>query len=253
MNMEVLYRNICKWLEREVAAAGGKGCVFGLSGGVDSAVVAVLCKTVFPEDSLGLIMPCHSPRQDREDALAVAEKFKITTRVIELDAVYDRFLLALGGGDLPAKDLAAANIKPRLRMNALYYFAARHHYRVIGTGNKSEISIGYFTKYGDGGVDLEPIGDLLKEDVYRLARHLDIPERILQKKPSGGLWDEQYDESEMGFTYGELDRYLKGGLVDEAVANKIRIMIQKSMHKRKMPPIYTAECLNSNMPFPFPN
>ncbi|HAP31785.1 MAG TPA: NAD(+) synthase [Firmicutes bacterium] len=239
--METLRKDICNWLEREVAAAGGKGCVFGLSGGIDSAVVAVLCKTVFPGHSLGLIMPCHSPLQDREDALALAEKFKITTCVIVLDAVYDRFIQALGGGGLPAADLGAANIKPRLRMNALYYYAARHHYRVIGTGNKSEISIGYFTKYGDGGVDLEPIGDLLKEDVYRLARHLDIPERILQKKPSAGLWEAQYDEDEMGFTYDELDRYLKGGPVDGAVAKKMGIMIQKSMHKRKMPPICTVK------------
>ncbi len=236
---EKLYREICAWLREQVYASGGKGGVFGLSGGVDSAVVGVLVKEAFGQECLALIMPCHSQVQDLEDALMVAAKFKIPYRLVQLDAVFDQFLLALGvdpGAD--RKNLALANIKPRLRMNALYYYSAILSYRVIGTGNKSEISIGYFTKYGDGGVDFEPIGDLLKEEVYALARYLEIPEPLLRKKPSGGLWEGQDDETEMGITYADLDRYLKGEAVDGAVAERIRERMQSSLHKQKMPPVF---------------
>ncbi|MEW5920632.1 MAG: NAD(+) synthase [Bacillota bacterium] len=242
MHVEKLCHEICGWLKDQVFSSGGKGGVFGLSGGIDSAVVGVLCKKAFAEQCLALVLPCHSQAEDMEHALALAHNFQIPCRVVELDAVFDQFLLALGEEkSTDKKDLSLANIKPRLRMNTLYYYASRLSYRVIGTGNKSEISVGYFTKYGDGGVDFEPIGDLLKEEVYELARYLEIPEYILQKKPSGGLWEGQDDETEMGITYAELDRYLKGETVDAAVAEKIRRRQRYSLHKQKMPPIFAVK------------
>src|SRR5690606_5628013 len=108
-------------------------------------------------------------------------------------------------------DMAVANLKPRLRMTTVYYVANTRNYLVAGTGNRSELTIGYFTKYGDGGVDLLPIGRLLKAEVRELARELGIPERIITKAPSAGLWAGQTDEGEMGFTYAELERYLSEG------------------------------------------
>ena len=241
MDVENLCKDICHWLREEVAGSGGKGCVFGLSGGLDSAVVAVLCQKTFTSQCLALVMPCHSLPEDQEDALSLAEKFQIPTRVVVLDPVYDQFISVLGAVEATDNTLARANIKPRLRMCTLYYYAATLHYRVIGTGNKSEIMIGYFTKHGDGGVDLEPLGDLLKEDVYALARYLEIPEQIIEKEPSGGHWEGQSDEVEMGFTYAALDHYLKGGIVDEATGKKIGLMEQQSMHKRKLPPVFTVK------------
>ncbi len=241
MNMEKLCKDICHWLREEVVGSGGMGCVFGLSGGIDSAVVALLCQKTFADQCLALVMPCHSQPEDQEHALLLAERFQFPARVVVLDPVYDQFMAALGATEHGENKLARANIKPRLRMSTLYYYAASFHYRVIGTGNKSEIMIGYFTKYGDGAVDLEPLGDLLKEDVYALARYLEIPEQIIEKKPSGGLWEGQSDEGEMGFTYGALDRYLKGDTVDGAIGEKISLMEQQSMHKRKMPPVFTVK------------
>ncbi len=241
MNMEKLCNEICHWLREEVTGSGGKGCVFGLSGGLDSAVVAVLCQKTFAAQCLALVMPCHSQPEDQEHALLLAERFQLPTRVVVLDPVYDQFITTLGATEHGENTLARANIKPRLRMSTLYYYAASLHYRVIGTGNKSEIMIGYFTKHGDGAVDLEPLGDLLKEDVYALARYLEIPEQIIGKKPSGGLWEGQTDEREMGFTYAALDHYLKGGTVDGAIEEKISLMEQQSMHKRKMPPVFMVK------------
>ncbi|RJX27061.1 MAG: NAD(+) synthase [Dethiobacter sp.] len=243
MEMTELCRDIVSWLREKVFSSGGRGAVFGLSGGIDSAVVAVLCKRAFADDCLGLIMPCHSREIDREHAELVANKFAIPSGIINLDRVFDEMLLALEGKkrDEGGRNLARANIKPRLRMNVLYYYAALDSYRVIGTGNKSEISIGYFSKYGDAGVDFEPIGDLLKEEVRELAVYLEIPAEIIDKKPTAGLWEGQTDEDEMGFTYRELDRYLKGERIDASLETKIESMRQGSEHKRHVPPIFTRK------------
>ncbi|MFN3966799.1 MAG: NAD(+) synthase, partial [Endomicrobiia bacterium] len=129
--------------------------------------------------------------------------------------------------------IARGNLKPRLRMLVLYYFANKLNYLVAGTGNKSEIMMGYFTKYGDGGVDILPIGDLLKKDVIQLARKLEIPERIINKKPSAGLWPGQTDEEEMGITYKKLDKILES----KSKNSKIENIIKKTEHKRKPPEI----------------
>lgn len=248
MDVETLYGEIVKWVRDSVFSTGGKGGVFGLSGGLDSSVVGVLCQKAFGQDCLGVSLPCYSSPEDREHAEILANSFNIPFTVITLDTVFDEMMFQLQGGKdvSQQEDLSASNIKPRLRMVALYYIAAKHGYRVIGTGNKSEILLGYFTKYGDSAVDLEPLGDLLKEEVYELADYLQIPREIIDKKPSAGLWSGQTDEEEMGFTYGDLDEYLKGNQVDPALKEKIEFMIKRSEHKRHMPPLFKRGDNNSS-------
>lgn len=212
----------------------------GLSGGIDSSVVAALAKEAVGKDKvLALFLPCHSQPRDLEDAEFAAEKLGIKSRLIDLTPIYDKLLKAMP----PANKLALANLKPRMRMLTLYYFANNLNYLVCGTGNKSEILCGYFTKYGDGATDILPIGDLLKKDVRKLARELKIPEQIVIKPPTAGLWPEQTDEDEMGITYPELDGILerlekkkKQAAALKKVA-KVKAMIKRSEHKRQGPRI----------------
>lgn len=215
-----------------------KGAVFGLSGGLDSAVAGVLCKRAFPEDALGLIMPCHSSQTDIEHAQAVARKFQIPTMTIALDEAFRSLMKVLpGSGDPDTKRLAEANVKVRLRMVTLYYIANRFHYLVVGTGNRSETSVGYFTKYGDGGTDIQPLGNLLKSQVRELAIYLGVPAEIIEKPPSAGLWKGQTDEEEMGISYEELDRYLSSGKAEGGIKRTVDAMMQATAHKRSMPPV----------------
>jgi NAD+ synthase len=140
--------------------------------------------------------------------------------------------------------LATANMKPRLRMIALYYLAQAHNYLVLGSGNKTELMVGYATKYGDGGVDLLPLGDLYKTEVWKLARELGVPDEIVERSPSAGLWPGQTDEGELGITYRELDRVLMAiaagetAQVPPVTLDKVRRLIANSAHKRAMPPIF---------------
>jgi NAD+ synthase len=237
--MEELASKLIDWIKEQVAIAKRRGVVFGLSGGLDSAVVAVLCKRAFPDNTLALIMPCHSSKADIEHAKAVASKFHIPTNTIALEGVFYslRKVLTIGDYEPDNNKLAEANLKPRLRMLALYYSATQLYYLVVGTGNRSEISIGYFTKYGDGAADILPLGNLVKNQVRELAVYLDIPKEIIQKPPSAGLWVGQTDEAEMGITYDELDRYLLTGQAAEEVKKKIDTRITGSCHKRALPAI----------------
>ncbi len=226
------------WLRAQVEAGGGAGLIVGLSGGIDSSVVAVLCARAFPEASLGLIMPCHSLPLDAEHARLAAGHAKLAAREIDLGPAYDTLLSQYDPHGAEAwRALARANLKPRLRMATLYFHANLHNYLVVGTGNRSELEMGYFTKYGDGGVDLLPLGGLVKTQVRTLAAELGVPGPIIDKPPSAGLWEGQTDEAEMGLTYADLDRYLLGGQVDAAVAERVRARQRASAHKRRLPPI----------------
>lgn len=247
-------REIVGWLRQRVAASGVRGFVVGLSGGIDSAVVIRLCQMAVPENVVGVMMPCHSDPQDESDALLVARHFQIPTVRIDLEPAYDRLLddLTRATADLPAgitpvstldavdprARMPLANVKPRLRMASLYYVANSLNYLVAGTGNRSELTLGYFTKYGDGGVDLLPIGTLLKSEVRAMARELDIPDAVIDKTPSAGLWIGQTDEAEMGFTYVDLENYLTRGpdAVPPALALRIERLVRQSEHKRALPP-----------------
>ncbi len=242
-----------RWIRQRVAIAGAQGIVVGLSGGIDSAVVVRLAQIATDGQVMGVIMPCHSDPQDEADARLVADHFGVPTARVDLAPSYDRLSSALTsavaapgpGGVTSAADasdprsrLPLANVKPRLRMTTLYYVANTLNYLVAGTGNRSELTIGYFTKYGDGGVDLLPIGRLLKSDVQELARELDVPEPILTKAPSAGLWLGQTDEHEMGFTYADLEKYLTEGpdAVSPALAMRIERLERASEHKRVLAP-----------------
>lgn len=238
METGALVNRLTEWLREQVAAAGAQGAVVGLSGGIDSAVVAGLAKRAFPDAVLGVIMPCHSLPRDAEHARLVAETFSVPVRHVALDAVYDALLASLKAAETgEPKALALANIKPRLRMVTLYYLATQHNYLVLGTGNKSELTVGYFTKYGDAGVDLLPLGNLVKEEVREVARHLGVPQEIILKAPSAGLWEGQTDEGEMGFSYAELDNYIRTGQGPLAVMARIKEMNRRSEHKRRLPPV----------------
>jgi len=227
---------IVTWLQRMVQNANAKGLVFGLSGGIDSSVVGVLTKIAFPENALGLILPCHSLPQDQQDAVLVAKKFAIPYRIFSLDGIYDRFLTLFDERYSKPLPLPLANIIPRIRMTVLYYFAQKENFLVCGATNKSELTVGYFTKYGDGGVDLMPLAHLTKTEIRQLAKFLDIPISIIEKAPSAGLWEDQTDEKEMGIRYTDLDQFIQNGSGNPEDIAKIQKMIELTEHKRQLPP-----------------
>lgn len=245
---------IVEWLRQRLNQSGARGFVVGLSGGVDSAVVARLCQAAAPATVVGLLMPCHSDPRDEQDAQLVADHFRIPTLRLDLGPTFDRLttavrdaMLSLPAEQFPGADdatadlkakLPLANVKPRLRMTTLYFVANTLNYLVAGTGNLSELSIGYFTKYGDGGVDLLPIGEMQKSEVRTAARDLGVPDAVIDKPPSAGLWLGQTDEAEMGFSYAELENYLTDGAerVSPALAMRIERLMRTSEHKRTMAP-----------------
>jgi NAD+ synthase len=244
---------VVQWLRHRLSESGARGFVVGLSGGLDSAVVARLCHLAAPANVVGVIMPCHSDPEDEADARLLADHFRIPTVKVDLapafdvltedlrDAVNHVPVEQLAGID-PASDSQArvpvANVKPRLRMTTLYFLANSLNYVVAGSGNRSELAIGYFTKHGDGGVDLLPIGHLLKSEVRAAARELDVPEALIEKVPSAGLWPGQTGEEDMGFTYTELENHLTNGpgAVAPALAMRVERLIRQSEHKRALAP-----------------
>jgi NAD+ synthase len=239
MDQEQLAEKLASWIKDKVLAAGSKGAVLGLSGGVDSSVAAVLCHRAFPQTTLAVLMPCYSSQEYMAHARLVAEKFSIPTKTVVLDDAFDGLLKVLPDDKVEpdVNRLAQANIKARLRMLALYYFANRLKYMVVGASNRDELAIGYFTKYGDGGADILPLGSLLKGEVRELAKFLGIPEPIIDKPPSADLWEGQTDEGELGLSYDELDRYLTTGEAPAEIKKRIDAMTRASEHKRQPPPV----------------
>ncbi len=237
--MEELAERLSSWIREQAIMANRRGLVFGLSGGLDSSVVAALCKMAFPQNTLGVLMPCHSSQTDLDHAQKIARKFDLPTELLVLDEVFDTLLKALPDKWLKpeTRRLAEANLKSRLRMLTLYYLANRLNYLVVGTGNKSELAVGYFTKHGDSGVDIMPLGNLVKGQVRNIAHHLGVLEEIIEKTPSGGLWDGQTDEQELGVTYEEIDRYLTTRKASGKTLQRIRTLGRASAHKRRLPPI----------------
>ena len=253
------------WIKERVQAAGCRGIVFGLSGGLDSAVVAGLGMRAIPDGCLGVVMPCRSDPEDVEDALACARAFSLPTLVCDLTSLFDRHLALVSGclsnaaaqpevafaapaltavadaaarvaiSDPSRSRMAQANLKPRLRMTVLYYYANILGYLVVGTTNRSELTVGYFTKYGDGGSDIMPLAAMVKWQVRELASYLGVPRYIIEKAPTAGLWSGQTDEGEMGMSYAELDNYILTGEADDAVRQRVDSLSRAAQHKLARP------------------
>lgn len=233
-----------EWLRKKVAEAKAEGVVVGISGGVDSAVVTGLCSQAFPGRCIGVIMPSHSDPEDVEDALWIAEGFEIRPLEVNLSGAHTQVMGQVKKGlegigcNLVAEKMSQGNLKARLRMSTLYAVANAMNYLVVGTDNAPESYTGYFTKYGDGGVDLLPISSLTKTEVRAWARMLGLPKRIATRVPTAGLWPGQTDESELGITYDQIDRYLLGEEVPTEVQERIESLHRQSEHKRQMPPSF---------------
>jgi len=230
-DIEKICNEAVEWIKERVKSAGAKGVVLGMSGGIDSAVVAALVKKAFPDNSFCVTMPCYSHPIDEEHARLVADAIGMEMKTVVLNDAFDSMKKLVGASENDPK-LAIANIKSRLRMITLYYYAGLNNYLVAGTGNRSELTIGYFTKYGDGGTDMLPLASFVKKEVRELARYLEIPEIVITKPPTAGLWENQTDETEMGMSYEDLDNYILTGEGSDDVKNKVDTMYARSEHKR---------------------
>lgn len=221
------------FIRKVLEESGAKGIVFGNSGGKDSALVGILCKAAC-ENTVGVILPCSSKRnysQDANDAKTVGDQYGIETRTVDLAEVRDAVIHSLQSVT-ELNQPALVNIAPRLRMTTLYAIAASENRLVAGTGNQSEAYVGYFTKWGDGAHDFNPIADLTVTEIYEFLRYLNAPECILTKAPSAALFDGQTDENEMGVTYAELDAYIRGESVSPEKQQRIDRLHTISEHKR---------------------
>ncbi|MDH7555548.1 MAG: NAD+ synthase [Candidatus Methanosuratincola sp.] len=242
---------ICEFIRRSV---GQRRAVIGLSGGIDSAVAATLSARILGREKvLALVMPdsAATPSEDVNDAVALAESLGIGYRTIDITQASKTVTDVASAGCERKDKVAEGNVRARLRMTILYYVANSENRIVIGSGDRSELMIGYFTKYGDGGVDLLPLGCLYKTQVRELARHLGIPQRIIMKESSPRLWKGQTAESELGISYEDIDMILyrlydlrmkKEEVVRDlgqdyaAKVERVARMVRESAHKRRVPP-----------------
>ena len=227
------------WIRETLAKSGQKGIVYGNSGGKDCTLVGILCKAAC-DNTVGILMPCASQRNfgaDLDDGKAAAAQYGIETRLVDLTPVREAALQALADAT-EMTGPAIANIAPRLRMTTLYAVAGAEGRLVAGTGNRSETYMGYFTKWGDGAYDFNPIADLTVTEVYEFLAWLDAPESIRTKAPSAGLFEGQTDEQEMGITYAAIDDYILNGSAtpeNKAILERFHSI---SEHKRHPQTIY---------------
>lgn len=252
MKLEIMQNKIIDFIWNETNKAGANGVVVGISGGIDSALTAALTIKALGKDKvLGIHMPefglTHST--DNREAKALADWLGIDFRTIDISGIISAFMAVIPESE-SADKLSKGNLKARIRMSLLYFHANQMNRLVMGTSNKTEIILGYYTKYGDGGVDLEPIARLYKTEVWELSRILGIPKFIIAKKPSAGLWTGQTDEDELGISYIKLDNVLMMleqnkdpeiilstvGVSLEQL-NSVMKRIERSEHKRKIPPV----------------
>ncbi|WP_458456166.1 NAD+ synthase [Methanobrevibacter sp.] len=248
LNLEKTKDDILKFIQSKVSEAKSNGIVVGLSGGIDSTLIAYLaCEAIGKERVFGIIMPSTTtPTEDKIHGTEIAQNLGIDYKEIAIDSILNEFLSVT---KLDENNLAIGNLKARIRMSIIYYYANAKNYLVSGTGNKSEILIGYFTKHGDGACDMEPIGDLYKTDVYKLSKFMDIPREIIDKPPRAGLWNNQTDEDEIGMSYDLLDQilyqYMENDKEVEEISEDLNVpeddvltiidKINRNEHKSKVP------------------
>ncbi|MFX1532042.1 MAG: NAD+ synthase [Promethearchaeota archaeon] len=249
LDYENIISGIQDWIRVYCKSVNADGIVVGISGGIDSAVTSTLCANALGKDAvIGLGLPCLSNPQDLSDAKLVAAQLGIEFIILELSSVYEEFI-KITSNTIESNNIASANLKARLRMAAWYFTAqSKGNYLIGGTGNRTELTIGYFTKYGDGGVDIEPLGGLYKCEVKEIAKKLNIPKKIIIKPPSAGLWEGQTDEDEIGMKYDLLDEIiyridynLNLNDFNENDVKRVKEMMRSSEHKQKMPPSYKIE------------
>ena len=230
-----------EWISSLLAESGCTGVVFGNSGGKDCTLVGALCRLA-TKNVVGIIMPCDSVRnygRDRDDAIFCANYYDVKTLEVDLSPVKQVFKKAVAplteGDNAQRLTSADININPRLRMMTVYVYAAAHNCLVAGTGNRSEIAMGYFTKWGDGAYDFNPIADLTVTEVYAMLRELNAPDIIMDKVPSAGLYEGQTDEDDLGISYKAIDDILLYNKGSEADKAKVDDVMKKTEHKRNMP------------------
>ena len=230
-------------LKQKIEETDSKGVIFGLSGGIDSAVIAYLCNNVVKKKTLVVIMPDSkiSPESETSDAIKIIDILGLDYKLLDINSIHKEFSMVL-----EPEDKALGNLRARIRMNILYYYANLKKLVVLGSSDKSEFNIGYFTKFGDGAADVLPIVSLYKTQVRELARHLGIDEKIITKKSSPHLWPNHEAEHEIGVEYEEIDiilycllelklpieEIIKVSQINEEKVQKIYQLYKKSKHKR---------------------
>ena len=236
-------KTIEEFLKNQVLQNNSKGLIFGLSGGVDSAVTAYLCNRFFPKESLALLMPDSkiSPKDEKEDALKLVEELKLDYKLIDINPIVNQY-----SKYLEPSEKALGNLRARVRANLLYYYSNLKKYLVVGASDKSEYLIGYFTKFGDASADILPIVSLYKVQVRKIGVHLGVPDSILSKKSSPHLWLNHLAEDEIGMTFEEIDSILfclfekklsveetaKLTQIEKHLVDKIHALNKNSQHKR---------------------
>lgn len=239
-NPEKTVNEIIDFIKKYFTENNLKGVIIGISGGKDSAVSAALfTKALGKENVIGVTMPCHSNKQDRLDAMIIAEEYGFELINIDLTNTFDTFKenIKVSQDKLIEADI---NLKPRLRMSTLYYLAAMYKeinngtYIVCGNSNKSENFVGYFTKGGDSVCDINVLSDLTVSEVIKIGEYLNVNKKILYKAPSDGL-SNLSDEDKLGVTYDEIEKFINNEKLDENTYNKIDKMHKNSRHKFKIP------------------
>lgn len=245
-----------EFIQMQVKNAGMKGVVFGLSGGIDSAVIAFLCKRAMGENCLAVLMPNtdFTPDSETNDGIVVATQLKLRFKILPIEHISKSYVMHdsdVEFRDYKHKQLVIGNLNARIRANILYHEAQKNNYLVVGTDDKSEYLIGYFTKYGDGASDMLPIAELYKTEVKRLGAYLGVPQNIINKQSSPHLWKNHVAGKEIGANYDTVDIILRalvdGGmtvdeasrklLIPKATVSRIHTMYVRSEHKRHLPPI----------------
>lgn len=245
-NVKQYCDEIGEWIKTNVENAKANGVVLGMSSGVDCSTVARLCQNVGINTHL-VLMPYGedmNKSQNYSDAMELINKFNFDYHIFDIKPAVDSIQIPsdsdiLKGANTTNIELSKANIRPRVRMTYLYQYAQINNLLVIGTGNLSECTVGYFTKWGDGACDTNPMRLITKREVYILAKYLQVPECIINKKPSAGLWEGQTDEEELGIKYEQIDEFILNGTSgNEEVDKVIKIKNERAMHKLKQIPIF---------------
>ncbi|ECB9959963.1 NAD+ synthase [Campylobacter jejuni] len=243
MDWQKITEKMCDFIQEKVKNSQSQGVVLGLSGGIDSALVATLCKRALKENVFALLMPTQiSNKANLEDALRLCADLNLEYKIIEIQSILDAFIKQSENTTL----VSLGNFAARIRMSLLYDYSALKNSLVVGTSNKSELLLGYGTIYGDLACAFNPIGSLYKSEIYALAKYLNLHENFIKKAPSADLWENQSDEADLGFSYAKIDKGLKAletndekllRTLDPSLIAMLKNRMQKNAFKGKMPEI----------------